>query len=291
MINLSDFLYYGVPVEPTALCVQNRLHGFNYRLGTQGKTLSLVTVNNYPPVIGRRDMSEIAVDGRPLDTWVALAQAQILKDIGIELPAGTVSKYHETLRVSYLLSSSVCVVAMQTRNGTQYALVTKCPELISALRPQLCQVDKKKRLDYFSTQFSTTYAEIHSGAFNTVRIFADVDGIRLNKVKIGAKSARHLIPYYSIQNYAAQLVALLSTHRVTLTYRDGDGVSHRFSTTLINPVLAELLDTTINGAESAKWVDWTDALSLGYMSLIDLKSRQFVSVPILNIENIEIEKG
>ena len=286
MVHLSQFEYRRGSVSSVALCVENGLHEFLWNRGTQGNTPSLITFNNPPPVVGKVDVSEIPLDGVPMDTWVVRAQKSFLQEMGVHIAADDIRSLREALTISYLLYSCVCIATSKTQRGTVYVLVTKSPAILSSLN--LAPADRKKGLSGYATQFATSYEEIRSGSFHAVSLFLDIDGVRLGKLKISARSARHLVPYYSADHYASRLVAILSRHKVVLTFRDAEGAQTRLLTTLINEVVADWAITTIAGAEMRKLADWCDPASLGYMSLPDLSKRgRFVSVPILGIEGMQ----
>ncbi len=293
MPQLSQFAYENVPVSTSELCVQNDLHFSLCNRGLQGNSPTLITFNNFPPVVGRVDASEIDLGGTPLDTWVGRAQLGFLRDNGVELPTASTNRLCAPLVISYLLKSSVCVAMVNAQSGTEFMLVTKSSEVVSALRSQLAPADRKKGIEHFNSQFTTSYEELRSGQYNTVRLISDVDGMRLGKLKISARSSRHLLPYYSVKNYAAQLLSLFSKHKVFLTYQNADGMQAQIVTTLIPHVVAEWLGITSNDVEHMKLESWRNPATLGYFDLPILSPQQrgeFASVPILNILSIQPAK-
>ncbi|QSO50156.1 hypothetical protein JZ785_14375 [Alicyclobacillus curvatus] len=235
-------------------------------------------------------MSEISLDGVPVDTWIVRAQKSFLQDMGIHIAGDDIRRLREALISSYLLHSGVCVASSKTQRGASYVLVTKNPVIASSL--QLAPAVRRKGMNAYDTQFAISYEEIRTGSFSAVSLSADLDGVRLGKLKVSARSARDLVPYYSLQNFAASLMNILGRRKVLLTYQDTDGVQKELLTTLINAAVAEWKGTTIEGAESMKIADWRDPASLGYMSLPSLSERgQFVSVPILGIIGMQPAKG
>lgn len=287
MVRLSQFDFRTGQVDPNELCIQTDLHRFLINRGTQGGSPTLITFNNpVPSVIGQVDVSEIELEGVPMNTWIMRAQKSLLQDMGIHIAADDIRSLRESLVTSFLLFSSVCIAASKTQRGTVYVLVTKNPAIISSLN--LAPADKKKGLNGYDTQFALSYEELRSGSYKVVTLYADVDGVRLGKMKVSARSARHLVPYYSLQNYASRLMSILGRQKVILTYRDAEGMQQQLQTTLMNAVVAEWQGTTVEGAQHMKLVSWFDPASLGYMSLPSLSKRgQFVSVPILGIEGMQ----
>lgn len=286
MVHPSYFEYRSGLANISALCMENGLHDFLYRRGTLGNSPWLITFNNSAKVMGRVDVSEIPLgDGIPMDTWIVKAQKLFLSEMGIHIAADDIRELRESLLVSYFLFSCVCVAATKTRRGTVYTLVTKNPLIVSALR--LAPADKKKGLKGFDNQFSLSYEELRTGSFQAVTLFRDADGVRLGKLKVSARSARQLVPYYSVSNYASSVVGILSRYRAVLTFRDHDGVQKQMLTTLINDLVADWSGSSVEGAAYLKLADWLDPASLGYMSLPDLSNRgEFVSVPVLGIEDM-----
>jgi hypothetical protein len=289
-MNPSQFVYENHQVNPDLLCPDNDLHALLYGKGsTQNHSPVLVTINNPPRVTGQLDIAEIEVDRFPLDKWMAKAQALFLSERGIRIAAADITnKLQAPLITSYMLSSSVTVVKVNKQRGVEYALVTKNPDMISALRTKLAPADQKKGFDQFQAQFSTSYTEITTGTFQVIRLLADIDGIRLRKMQVSAKGARHAIPYYAVNNYAAKLMSIFSRNQVLLTFRDEQGADVSIKTTLMNDVLAKWLGTSATDVELSKWIDWSDPASMGYISMPDLSNRgEFVSVPVLNIKSLQ----
>ena len=289
-MNPAQFAYDNRPANPDSLCTDNDLHALLFGKGAApSKSPVLVTINNPPRVTGQLDISEIEVDRFPLDKWMAKAQALFLSERGIRIAAADITnKLKAPLITSYILSSSVAVVRVNKQRGVEYALVTKNPDMISALRTKLAPSDRKKGFDQFQSQFSTSYTEITTGTFQVIRLLADIDGIRLRKMQVSAKGARHAIPYYAVNNYAAKLMSIFSRNQVQLTYRDEQGADVSIKTTLMNDVLAKWLGTSATDVELSKWIDWSDPASMGYISMPDLSNRgEFVSVPVLNIKSLQ----
>ena len=293
-MNPSQFSYDNRQANPDLLCIENDLHALLYGKGTtQSNSPVLVTINNPSRVTGQLDLGEIEVDRFPLDRWMAKAQALFLSERGIRIASADITnKLREALNTSYILSSSVAVVRVNKQRGVEYVLVTKNPDIVSALRTKLAPADRKKGFDQFQAQFMTSYTEIITGTFQVVRLFADIDGIRLRKMQVSAKGARHAIPYYAVNNYAAKLMGIFSLHQVQLTYRDEQGADVSLKTSLMNDVVAKWLGISTNDVELSKWIDWSDPSSLGYISMPDLTQRgEFVSVPVLNIKSLQPVKN
>ncbi|MGO4498597.1 hypothetical protein AB4114_22210 [Paenibacillus sp. 2RAB27] len=288
---LSALDYRDKRVNLDVLCHENGCHDLLHCKGLQNNpALNLITFNNPRPTVGKMDAGGISIDGYPLDILIAKAQAALLGKRGVFIPEGSINKYREPLISSYLLDSSVSVASTVTRQGTAYILVTKSSDIISAVHDRLSTADKKRGMEHFSTQFATTNAELQAGAFNVTKLFVEQDGIHLSKQKLAARSARYLIPYYSVQNYASRLISILSRCKVSLVYRDDEGV-HTIDTSLINEVVAAWRGTTPLGAEVAKWEDWCQPASFGYLSLPRLSNRgEFASVPVVGIEKIIVLK-
>lgn len=284
----SCFEYRGIDVFLPGACVNNRLHAYLFRLGQQRKRLYKFNCPHPQPMIGSDDVRGISLDGAPLDTWIAKCQALFLAQGGIQLPAGFVNDHRESLVSSYLLGSSLCVAETKSGGLWEYSFVTKSPEILRAHEDQLAPTDRKKGFDRFSEQLSTSYKELSSGSYATVRLFADVDGVRLSKRTLGVSSSRFIFPYYGVNSFAMRLKNALERQKVRLTYRDTGGLRPPLVTTLDTGVVASWLGTTPTKAEMTKWADWSSSASMGYMSLPDLSHRgQFVSVPILHIEKME----
>jgi hypothetical protein len=286
MVQPSFFDYRTGKANMRALCIVNGFHESLYKWGQRGHSPSLITFNKPQKVMGQLDVSEIPLDGVPTDTWIVRVQKLFLRERGIHIAAVHMRELRESLVVSYLLRSCVCFVKYKTQRGTGYTLVTKNPLLVSSLA--LAPADIKKGLKGFDTQFGMSYEELRTGSFQAVALSRDVDGVRLGKLKVSARSARHLVPYYSVDNYASRLVDILSRFRVVLTFRDPAGVQKRLLTTLINKVTADWSGSSVESAAYLKWADWNDPTSLGYLSLPNLSKRgEFVSVPILSIEDMK----
>jgi hypothetical protein len=209
-------------------------------------------------------------------------QARFLGQEGIALPASFLTSHGESLNSSYLLNSCLCVAEIKTQRGIEYCFVTKSPEILFAYQSRLATADRKKGVDRFHEQLTTSYGELNS-AFSAVRLFPDVDGIHLSKQTLGTRSSRHLLPYYAVQNYAAQIVRILNNQKLSLVF-DGDGVLHPpLKTTLNADVVAHWLGSTPSVAEVAKWADWCNPSSLGFVS----HRGKFERVPLLHIKDIK----
>lgn len=284
----SSFAYKGAEVFMPGVCVGNQLHGYLMGKGVELDRIFKFNCPHLYPLIASEAVSSLGLNGYPIDSWIAKWQAVFLAKEGIHLPAGFVNDLRESLVSSYLLSSILCVAEVKSGGQWEYLLVTKSPEILMAHESRLTPATRSKGFDRFTQQLSTSYKELSSGSYATVRMFADVDGIVLSKRTLGTSSSRHLFPYYAVNRFALRFKDILSRQKVRLTYRDAEGLCPPLVTTLNTTVVAAWLGTSPSEAELAKWADWSSSASMGYMSLPDLSQRgQFVSVPILHIEKIE----
>lgn len=288
--NSSALDYRNKQVNLDALCLESGLHSLLYNKGLQmSPPINLVTVNDPESTVGQLDVGDIPASGVTLDILIAQAQAALLARREVFIPVGTVDKFREPLLSSYFLDSCVNIAAVNSQQGTFYILVTKSNDIITALSGRLSSADKKRGLKHYTSQLATTNEEIQTGAFNVIRIIAGYDGVHLSKRKLAVRSARYIVPYYSLRNYASRLIYILSRKSAVLVYRDDDGV-HEIKTTLLDDVVADWLGTTRSGAETAKIADWCNPLSLGFVRLPLLTARgQFADVPLLGIEQFRIK--
>lgn len=284
----SCFAYRGRGVFMPGACVSNQLHRYVFEMGNERGRLYKFNCPHPHPMFASEDVGGLSLESYPLDMWIAKWQAMFLSQEGICIPAGFVNNHREFLVSSYLLDSSLCVAETKSGGRWEYSLVTKSPEILVAHEARLAPIDRKRGFDRFAEQLSTSYMELSSGSYATVRLFADVDGIRLSKRTLGTSSSKHLFPYYAVNSFALRFKTSLGRQRVRLTYRDAGGLRPPLVTTLDTGVVAGWLGTSPSEAELAKWADWLNPSSMGYMSLPDLSRRgQFVSVPILHIEKLE----
>jgi len=286
VMRLADLDYRQYPVMTRALCVGNRLHELLHRHATATSSPTLLTFNHPPKVLGQVDASEISLEGKSVDTWMAQAQKRILHDTGIDVAADDHKSLGEALVSSYLLYSCASVAFYKSQRGAGYILVTKNADLVRAL--SLSPTFRQKGLKAFETQFSTSYEELRTGSFHALALFTDLDGVRLNKVKVSTRSAKNLVPYYLVQEYASRVVGILRQHQVLLTFRSETGASTQIRTTLIDDIVAKWLASTREEAIFRTAVDWSDPASFGFISLPVLSERgRFVSVPVLGIEQLQ----
>lgn len=278
---LADFDYRGRQCILPAACANTWVHHFLSNKGFHDG--SLVTVNNRPEVFRSVDLSGIAYNNMPLDTAIAHAQSSILSQEGLRLPVGAVDRKREVLVSSFALSSSLCVV----QSGEEYDWVTKSREVLSALFPEMAPEVRKKGLQYYEDRMRTYSEELASGQFKAVRVLPSDAGYRLAKVTLGSRNALHLIPYYSVNNYAAYLKKILTDHKVELVY-DQRGVMYKLITTLNPEVVAKWIGGSYADAESFLLDDWRNPLTFGYFNLPDLLNEgQFVLVPLLQIHRVK----
>ncbi|RXT08832.1 hypothetical protein [Ammoniphilus sp. CFH 90114] len=282
---LSYFDYRGRTLYTPALCANNQLHYDLYNKGLLDG--SLVTFNNRPAVVASADVSGIEMKGKPLDVWIAEVQALILAQRGMPLQHGIADRLRESLVSSYLLNSCLCVAEVKTQQGIEYYLVTKSPAVLSVYQSQLAPVTRKKGFDQFQVQCSNRYDELAKGSFSAVRVIRDVDGVHLKSRTLGSRSARHLLPYYAVNNYAAAVVRYFSKQKVKLVFSQ-NGVIQDLITTFNIHTVADWKGVTVAEAQKAVEADWLNPLSLGYLNLPDLSLRgQFVPVPLLHLHEIE----
>lgn len=286
MVRLSQLDYRQGRVNVRALCVDNDLHTFLFGRVAVNSSPTLLTFNHPPRVFGQVDASEIPLDGKPIDTLMAQAQKDFLHQAGIHVAADELKGLGEALVSSYLLYSSASVAFYRSQRGPGYLLVTKNADIINAL--PLSPTFRKKGLKGFDTQFGTSYEELRTGSFQCVSLFADVDGVRLGKVKVSARSSKYLVPYYLLEQYASRLVEILRHHQVLLTFRSEAGTPMQIRTTLIDDIVATWLGTTSEAAQFRTVSDFCDPASFGFLSVPDLSERgRFVSIPVLGIEQLQ----
>ena len=286
VVRLSQLDYRQGQVNLPALCVDNDLHALLFRRATVNSSPTLLTFNHPPRVFGQVDVSEIPLDGIPIDTLMARAQKDFLHRAGINVAADELKGLGQALVSSYLMYSSASVAFYRSQRGPGYLLVTKNADIVNAL--PLSPTFRKKGLKGFDTQFGTSYEELRTGSFHAVSLFADVDGVRLGKVKVSARSAKHVVPYHLLDPYAYRLVGILRHHQVLLTFRSETGASTQIRTTLIDEVVAKWLGTTSADAQSRTISDFRDPASFGFISVPDLSERgRFVSIPVLGIEQLQ----
>lgn len=287
-VSLGRLDYRQRPVNLSALCFNNDLHGFLFRRATAQSSPTLLTFNHPAEVFGQRDVGDISVEGTPVDTLMVQAQKTILQDAGIYVAADELQGLHQSLVSSYLLYSAASLVGYQSQRGPGYMLVTKNADLVRALN--LSPSFRKKGTKDFESQFFPSYEELRTGSFRAVALFNDVDGVRLSKVKVSARNAKHLVPFYAAQQYAAQMVKILERYTVLLTFRSGTGTSTQIRTTLVDEVVAKWIGGTPEEARRRRAVDWSDPSSFGFLSVPDLTQRgRFISVPVLGIEKLQPE--
>jgi len=286
MLRLSQLDYRQRKVNLAALSVDNDLHALLSHRATESSLPTLLTFNHPPKLLGQVDASEILLDGKPVDTWMARVHREVLRQFGIQVAADELQSLGQALVSSYLLFSSACVVFYKSQRGPGYMLVTKNADIVNAL--PLSPTFRKKGLKGFDVQFGTSYEELRTGSFHGVSLFADVDGVRLGKVKVSARSAQHVIPYHLVDAYMCRLVRWLRQHQVLLTFRSDTGAPTQIRTTLIDDIVAKWLGTTSDEALSRTRSDILDPASFGFISLPVLDEHgRFVSVPVLGIEQLQ----
>lgn len=278
---LVDFDFRGRQCNLSTACCNTWVHHFLAIKGFHDG--SLVTLNNRPATFHSADASGISYNNMPLDTALAHAQASILSQEGLRLPTNVVDRHRKVLVSSHALSSSLCVI----QRGEEYDWVTKSQEVLSSIFPDLAPSVRKKGLRYYEDRFATTSEELKSGQFKAVRVSPTDEGYRLGKVTLGSRNAIHLIPYYSVNNYATFIKNLLSSRKVELFF-DQQGAVRKLITTLDPEVVAKWLGGSYSDAELALLADWRTPLSFGYFNLPDLLNEgQFVSVPLLHIHRVK----
>lgn len=278
---LADFEYRGRRCDLATLCANTGVH---HRLNNKGlQDGSLVTLNNRPATFRSADIGGIEYGKMPLDTAMAHAQASILSQGGLRLPVNIVGRHSGVLVTSYALSSAVCVV----QRGEEFDWVTKSREILSTLISEADPTTRRKSLQYYDDRLHTTPEELKGGQFKAVRVVPTNEGYRFEKVTLGSRNALHLLPYYSVNNFAAALKWFLSGQRVELMYGQR-GAVHKLITTLKPEVVAKWLGGSYSDAELALLADWKSPLSFGYFNLPDLLNEgQFVSVPLLHIHRVK----
>lgn len=290
-MNRAQFEQYSAyahrPITP-ALFAQNGIHVDLYKRGqSQG-----VLINYFGSADTFRaiDISEIRLDnGHDLDYAIAYASMQELNATGLQLAPDTFKRKKDSLITSYLMNSSLCYVEVVTRYGIRKTFfATKNYEIIAALADRLAPGEKIKRVRDFQAQLNPSVPEILSGYFDAISLTPDIGGLKIGKVKININNKHTFIStMYSIGNWNDSIIEFLSNHKVRITYLEDAEVKVLF-TSLVPRLTAEWLGTHHKAAVQKVLAESQDNYCLGNIILPDYRKRgEFVTVPILNITNIQ----
>lgn len=284
--NLFNNLDYQTrSIDNNTFASNNIFHRYLYNQSFNESVL--VTINNRSPVAGSVDIGTLLEDGVSMNIWLAQYQIYYLYKEGIKIPNNLTKNLVERLISSYFLSSCLCVTEVKSKDKTKYQLVTKNAVLLDYLKDKLSPRNKNKDFSSFNEQCSNHYDEFNKGEFSAVHVFFDKDGIKLSKCRVSDRSAKHLIPYYAVNNYAGKLIEQLKKGRIELTYLD-EGVPKKIYTTLNTGMLCNWFGFTPSSSEKELLEDWKNPLSFGYLSLPNLNKLGLKeTVPILEIINLK----
>ncbi|MEC1718736.1 hypothetical protein [Schinkia azotoformans] len=278
------FQYSFRPIVP-ALCSDNQFHQDMYERSAKGLLTSFG--NESLPTFRSVHISEIVTESGTLDEGVAFFNAEELRQMGLPLPLGFEKKYKDSLIPSYILNSSLCYVETTNRNGKTSFFATKNLGVIHALTNDLAETEKRKKVDQFIEQLSTSHFELTSGIFEALKLVNDNGGLKLQKCRINSrKEGTVIIPMYIIGNYIDRVIRFLGSHRVVMTYLV-EGEEYPLVTSLREDILAKWINT--NNAYQVKKIQdsWQNPFVFNELILPDLtRSNEFVTVQVLDIISI-----
>ncbi|EKN71018.1 hypothetical protein P9E76_21800 [Schinkia azotoformans] len=278
------FQYSPCSIAP-ALCSNNPFHRDMHDRSAKG--LLTTFGSESLPTFRSVHISEIVTECGTLDEAVAFYNVEELRQMGLPLPLGFEKKYKDSLISSYNLNSSLCYVETSTRNGKTSFFATKNLGIIHALANDLAETEKRKKVDSFIEQISTSHFELTSGIFEVVKLVNDNGGLKLQKCRINSrKDGTVIIPMYIIGNYIDRVIRFLGSHRVVMTYLV-EGEEYPLVTSLREDILAKWINT--NNAYQVKRIQdsWQNPFVFNELILPDLtRSNEFVTVHVLDIISI-----
>lgn len=277
----------GYPVVP-AMCVGNPFHRETYDHGVQQGRL--ITFRGQLPTTFRAlDISKIKMQGRSMLDLLTTFYAMELRSNEFPLVAGAERKFPAALVDAYLLTSTLCYVETEDKNGVSGFFATKSPAIYEAMSDYRTVAQRKQKPNSFYAQLDLAYAELNSNVFDALKFSADRDGYKVTKCRLNlTKPNVTILPMYSIAAYIDSIIAGLMKHRVWVTYLDGN-VESKVLTSLRSDALAYWLRTCDPRAVQQAQGAWQNPFLFGEITLPDLKSSyQHVTLRVFNIQDIQV---
>lgn len=277
----------GYRVAP-AMSVANPFHMETYAHGVQEGRL--ITFQGQRPTTFRAiDISKIKMNGRSMLDLLTTFYAMELRSNHLPLVADAERRYPGSLVHAYLLTSTLCYVEVENKDGVSGFFVTKSPAIYEAMSDYRTVASKRQKPNSFYAQLDLAYAELNSNVFDVLKFSADRDGYKVSKHKLNlTRSNITILPMYSIAAYIDTIIACLMKHRVWITYLDGN-VESKLMTSLRTDVLAYWLSTSDPRAVQQAQNVWQNPFLFGELTFPDLKSPyQHVTLQAMKIKDIQI---
>lgn len=280
------FQYLNSPIV-SPLCADNEFHHDMYNRGA--KDGFLITYADQPQQTFRSvDMSEMVTECGKLIDGLALYSAEELRQSGLPLPKGVEHQFKGSLINSYILNSSLAYIETIGKNGKSSFYATKHLGVVQALSNDLAETEKRKKMDSFYEQFTTTFTQLSSNIFEVIKLENDRGGLKLSKHRVNFNAKGTVImPLYSIGNYIDKLIALIGNHRVMITYLK-DNTEYKLVTSLRSDAIAKWLKTNSPNAIHKVQGSWQNPFAFGEVILPNLMvSDQYVTIQVLDITSIQ----
>lgn len=278
----------GYPVVP-AMCVGNPFHREAYARGVRDGCL--ITFQGQKSTTFRGvDISKIKMHARSMLDLLTAFYAMELRSNEFPLVAGAERKFPGALVHAYLLTSTLCYVEIEDKNGVSGFFTTKSSAIYEAMSDYRTVASRKQKPNSFYAQLDLAYAELNSNVFDALKFSADRDGYKVSKCKLNlSKPSITILPMYSIAAYIDAIIAGLMKHRVWITYLDDGNAESKVMTSLRSDVLAYWLRTCDPRAVQQAQSVWQNPFLFGEITLPDLKSSyQHVTLRVLNIQDIQV---
>lgn len=216
MGDLKNLDWRGVQVVP-ATCCNTGLHRMLYTLSRKGWMTNCVReIDSFRC----NNLSDIRFDtNRPWTTAIAEAQQLFLKDEGIALQGDFYTGHMSAMIASYLLSSCLCFVQVESTEGLQSYYATKQRGIMDFVKGSIIPADISKINGvYFQEQYTTSLDELIKAKFKVITLKQDADGLHLGKGTLYTNSSNCFIyPLYMVRSYKDTLLGVLKNNVVRIT--------------------------------------------------------------------------
>ncbi|RAV06618.1 hypothetical protein [Paenibacillus sp. YN15] len=280
------FKIIGKPVVP-ALSVDNGFHRDMYERGVKEGYL-ITCCGERQHTFRSVDISEMVTEcGRMMD-GIAFYSAEEIRQSGLPLPIGVERQYTGSLIHSSLLNGTLCYVEADGKNGKSSFYATKHMGIVHALKNDLAESEKRKKVEGYHDQLTTSHQELSSNIFNVIKIVNDRDGFKLSKHRLNLnRKGIVMMPMYSIGNYIDKLIYCLTHHRVLMTYLE-EGVGYQFVTSLRTDAIAKWQQSNHAATIQKVQDSWQNPFDFGEIILPNLLiPNQYVKVRVLDIISIQ----
>lgn len=282
----KEYEYFGYVGKriTDAYCADSGIHQEFYERGLKGFMMSFTnSLDTFRSVC----IKEIVTEKGSLDRVLAHYSAIELRNMGLPLPAGFETQHILELNTSYILNSTLCWVAIETKKGTNSFFATKNPHMLTALSSHFAETESKKRLVNFQPQLTNTYNELNTGIFEAVTLSNDNGGLRLGKAKINCNAKGTIITtMYSLGNFIDSVSNYLGKNKTLIVYTE-NGEEKNLVTTLIPAVLEKWIGAKHKNTISNIIDNSQNPFVYGELVLPNLyKRNDFVNLHVLSIKSI-----